>query len=137
MLARVTRFEPGFDGDMETACDHVPVQSARVCRGGGSPGRYRRAERLAASKMPRGMSSYRLVARAVDTGLFTFDNMLTIYPRKRTICAHMARADREGIALDGSEPLVAQLGQLRPLHSAGSALCSHPSYRGEWGRQGE
>ena len=25
VLQRVTRFEPGFDGDMETACDHVAI----------------------------------------------------------------------------------------------------------------
>ena len=32
----------------------------------------------------------------------------------------MARADRDGIAFDGSEPLVAPLGPLRPLHYTGT-----------------
>ena len=67
------------------------------------------------------------VARAGGTGLFTFDNTLTIYPRKRSICAHMARADREGIALDGPEPIGLPLGPYHPLHNAGSATQSHPS----------
>ena len=42
VLQRVTRFEPGFDGDMETACDHVAILLARVWGAGGSRGRYTR-----------------------------------------------------------------------------------------------
>ena len=49
VVQRVTRFEPGFDGDMETVCGHVAVLSARSCRARGSVQRYRRKERRAAS----------------------------------------------------------------------------------------
>ena len=42
VLQRVTRLEPGLDGDMETACDHVAVLLARVWGVGGRRGRYTR-----------------------------------------------------------------------------------------------
>ena len=42
VLQRVTGFEPGFDGDMETECEHVAVLLARVWRVGGRRGMYPR-----------------------------------------------------------------------------------------------
>ena len=56
-LQRFTRFGSGLDGDMETACDRVVVQSARSCDVGDGRSRYMRPKRLAASRGAE-MSSY-------------------------------------------------------------------------------
>ena len=42
--SRFTRFSPGLDGDTETTCDHVAVQTARSCRIGGSRGGHTRMD---------------------------------------------------------------------------------------------
>ena len=42
VLQRVTRFEPGLFGDTVTACERVPILSARVWGVGGRRGRYMR-----------------------------------------------------------------------------------------------
>ena len=44
------RFDPGFDGDTETTCVHVPTYSARVCGDGGSRKRYTRMDGSGASR---------------------------------------------------------------------------------------